>query len=83
MTEIPVKHKTATGLAALPSWAWIVGVVAILGIIGLVLGLRGCGEKKTTANTNSTTSQVAVSALRVVRDSASYPLGTGGLAGTT
>jgi peptidoglycan-associated lipoprotein len=56
MVEIPVKHKVpAAGLAAVPSWAWVVGAVAIVGIVGLGVGLQECGANKVADNTMVTT----------------------------
>ena len=48
MDEIPVKHKTGP---VIPIWAWILGALALLGIIGAVVGMRSCASNKTAENT--------------------------------
>ena len=48
MDEIPVKHKQAV---VVPIWAWILGALALLGIIGAVVGMRSCSSGKTTETT--------------------------------
>jgi len=40
MEEIPVRHKTATGLVLVPGWSWVVGALATIAIIGLFIGVR-------------------------------------------
>jgi len=51
MEEIPVKHKApVSGLAVVPIWAWVLGALALMGIIGLIVGLQQCGANKTVSN---------------------------------
>jgi peptidoglycan-associated lipoprotein len=52
MEEIPVKHKTPV---VVPIWAWILGALAVLGIIGAVVGMKSCGTTKTVETTTVTT----------------------------
>lgn len=47
MDEIPVKRKQA---AVVPIWAWVLGALALLGIIGAIVGMRSCSSK-TVENT--------------------------------
>lgn len=48
MDEIPVKRKEPM----VPLWAWVLGALALLGLTGLVVGIRSCGTDKAAENTS-------------------------------
>lgn len=47
MEEIPVKHKTPVGLAAVPIWAVLLGALALVSLIGFILMMRHRSADKT------------------------------------
>ena len=47
MDEIPVKHRAPM----VPIWVWALGALALLGLAGLVIGIRSCGTDKAAEST--------------------------------